>query len=223
MIVKLFFPVHDSDCAVLRAYSPWLHAQTPVGGSRPAPAANGPSSSPLVSGSWHQLYDVTKKTDQRQKFKSSPKFSHTSNTKRGERGNGLTVSHERRHDPVGHHVDNSWVDLVQLSRIDREDLVLDRPDVGLAVLDGCALARPGAHVGPAAVPERADKVDHAALGTQGRDCVLRPAPSLRVPQVAARDDPRCAVGRRVRVKCCHDRGAEGTPWARGLNVAVIVM
>jgi hypothetical protein len=139
------------------------------------------------------------------------------------RGVQLTVSHKRRHNLIPHHIHNPWINLIQLPRIDREDLILDWPNIRLAILHRRTLPRLLTHIRPSPVPERADEIHHSALGADCWNCVLRSTLSLRVPEVAARNNARRTVSRRVRVKRGHYRSTEWPARTRGLDIAVVVV
>jgi len=54
----------------------------------------------------------------------------------------IRISHERFHVFISHHLHDPGVYAVKLAWVDRENLVLDRPDVRIAILDRRALSRP---------------------------------------------------------------------------------
>lgn len=89
---------------------------------------------------------------------------------------------------VAHHLHDAWVNLIKLSWIHGQYLVLDRTNIRVAILNRGTLSRTIGYVGTSPVPQGTDEIHHSALGAQGRYGFFRSATARTVPDVRTRDD-----------------------------------
>jgi len=94
--------------------------------------------------------------------------------------------------PIPHHLHDPAIDLPQAPRIHSQELVLDRPDVRLAILHRGAAPGRAAAVRAAAVPRRAEEIHGAARWTGHGEGLVRGG-VLCAPEVGFWDQAGCAV------------------------------
>src|SRR5678815_3972351 len=138
------------------------------------------------------------------------------------RMHAVDVAHERRVNAVA----EQCLDACRIPRRhvawDREHLVLDLAQPGLAVLGGDGQAWRGALVGAPAMPERAHEHDDRPGGhDHGLDPRVVLGRALVAPEVAPRDDLGRAVVAGERVDRPDRADAEGSTRSRDLVEAVV--
>jgi len=95
----------------------------------------------------------------------------------------ISIPHKRLHVFISHHLHDSRIDLVQFPWINSQDLILDRPDVRIAILDCRTLSWFIRSVCTAAVPQCTNKVHHPTLWAQCWYCLLWGASPVAIPIV----------------------------------------